>query len=133
MNACMLEQCTICLMHYLSSRSTVWYVQSTMGAPILRRVLAVLTSWLTGLVCTSRMAQYIGQKSVAKCKGVFKLTLFIQLVYGLLTAGFFTSLRYQLAEIFTDNKEILDLASSLTLTSIVALSNCGTALILRLI
>lgn len=74
----------------------------------------LINLYLSGAVCTSRMAQYIGQKSISKSKAVLNLTLIILLMFGLLTTGLYALFRYKIAALFTNKKEIIELAASLT-------------------
>ena len=65
----------------------------------------------------------MGQKSEAKAKVVYRLTLTIHLLFGLVTAGIYTLFRYQLVGLFTDKEDVIELAVSLTFY--VAINDCG--------
>lgn len=67
-----------------------------------------------GQACTSRISQYIGKKSEKEAKVVLLLTLLIHFGFGLLTAGAYILFRYQLAEITTDKRDVIELAVSVT-------------------
>lgn len=67
-----------------------------------------------GSACTSRIAQYVGQGSERMAKVVYRLTIIIHIVCGLLTAATYAVFRYQLVRIFTNKDDVTDMAVSLT-------------------
>ena len=78
---------------------------------------------ILGSACTSRLSQYIGQKSEAKAKVVLKLTVMLLFLCGLVPAVPYAIFRHPLIRLFTDKEEVVDMAASMTL--FVAINDFG--------